>query len=198
MVLLTSAFAAHHCSRPPISSLLWSPVDRAFDLSWRRGRGGLWFCNCCTVLVDNMDDRGGSFVAVRRISHGIERGNTCHSTSGTYFSPSLSTLSAHVFLCWLSIFAFIRFPTGYLFRFWSGSWNLIFLCCCCWLMLEHTRAALPIRRNNVLYLYVARAARLLGCVRLDWWFASFIRHLIIRPVKLKSPKTIAVFRTGSS
>ena len=32
-----------------------------------------------------MDDRGGgSFVAVRRISQGLERGNTCHSTSGEY------------------------------------------------------------------------------------------------------------------
>ncbi|KAF8019556.1 hypothetical protein BT93_G0291 [Corymbia citriodora subsp. variegata] len=30
-----------------------------------------------------MEDRGGSFVAVRRISQGIERGNTCHSTSGS-------------------------------------------------------------------------------------------------------------------
>ncbi|CAN6446073.1 unnamed protein product [Victoria cruziana] len=26
-----------------------------------------------------MDERGGSFVAVRRLSHGIERGNGCHS-----------------------------------------------------------------------------------------------------------------------
>lgn len=33
-----------------------------------------------------MDDRGGgSFVAVRRISQGLERGNTCHSTSGEYY-----------------------------------------------------------------------------------------------------------------
>lgn len=36
-----------------------------------------------TVQADNMGDRGGSFVAVRRISHGTERGNACHSTSGT-------------------------------------------------------------------------------------------------------------------
>ncbi|KAF3787638.1 ELMO domain-containing protein A [Nymphaea thermarum] len=28
-----------------------------------------------------MDERGGSFVAVRRLSHGIERGNGCHTTS---------------------------------------------------------------------------------------------------------------------
>lgn len=36
-----------------------------------------------------MDDRGGSFVAVRRISHGLERANgnsTCHSTSGIFLS----------------------------------------------------------------------------------------------------------------
>ncbi|CAN6459870.1 unnamed protein product [Victoria cruziana] len=26
-----------------------------------------------------MDEQGGSFVAVRRLSHGIERGNGCHS-----------------------------------------------------------------------------------------------------------------------
>ena len=33
-----------------------------------------------------MDDRGGgSFVAVRRISQGLERGNTCHSSSGEYY-----------------------------------------------------------------------------------------------------------------
>lgn len=34
-----------------------------------------------------MDDREGSFVAVRRISQGLERGNgntTCHSTSGIF------------------------------------------------------------------------------------------------------------------
>lgn len=30
-----------------------------------------------------MDDRGGSFVAVRRISQGLERGSDCHSTSGS-------------------------------------------------------------------------------------------------------------------
>lgn len=37
------------------------------------------------AFVVNMDDRGGSFVAVRRISQGLERGNTCHSTSGKLF-----------------------------------------------------------------------------------------------------------------
>lgn len=48
------------------------------------------------VQADNMDDRGGSFVAVRRISQGTERGSTCHSTSGDLptcscrFSPFLS------------------------------------------------------------------------------------------------------------
>lgn len=31
-----------------------------------------------------MDDRGESFVAVRRISQGFDRGNTCHSTSGLF------------------------------------------------------------------------------------------------------------------
>ncbi|KAL8141280.1 hypothetical protein V2J09_007301 [Rumex salicifolius] len=30
-----------------------------------------------------MDERGGSFVAVRRISQGLDRGNTCHSNSGS-------------------------------------------------------------------------------------------------------------------
>nr|DAD47656.1 TPA_asm: hypothetical protein HUJ06_017593 [Nelumbo nucifera] len=30
-----------------------------------------------------MDDRGGSFVAVRRISQGLERESACHSTSGS-------------------------------------------------------------------------------------------------------------------
>uniref|UniRef100_A0A0R0F3T8 ELMO domain-containing protein n=1 Tax=Glycine max TaxID=3847 RepID=A0A0R0F3T8_SOYBN len=30
-----------------------------------------------------MDDRGGSFVAVRRISQGLDRSNTCHSSSGS-------------------------------------------------------------------------------------------------------------------
>ncbi|KAH9733473.1 ELMO domain-containing protein [Citrus sinensis] len=33
-----------------------------------------------------MDERGGSFVAVRRISQGLDRGNTCHSTSGNFHS----------------------------------------------------------------------------------------------------------------
>ncbi|XP_048140964.1 ELMO domain-containing protein A isoform X3 [Rhodamnia argentea] len=35
-----------------------------------------------------MDDRGGSFVAVRRISQGIERGNQCHSTSAEVVAGS--------------------------------------------------------------------------------------------------------------
>lgn len=36
-----------------------------------------------------MDDRGGgSFVAVRRISQGLDRGNPCHSASGIIFSLS--------------------------------------------------------------------------------------------------------------
>ena len=41
-----------------------------------------------------MDDRGGSFVAVRRISQGLERGNnTCNSTSGNLvLIPFLSLL----------------------------------------------------------------------------------------------------------
>ena len=35
-----------------------------------------------------MDDRGsgGSFVAVRRVSQGFDRGNTCHSSSGMLFT----------------------------------------------------------------------------------------------------------------
>ncbi len=37
------------------------------------------------ALAVNMDDRGGSFVAVRRISQGLERGNTCQTTSGNFF-----------------------------------------------------------------------------------------------------------------
>ncbi|XP_052170806.1 uncharacterized protein LOC127787017 isoform X3 [Diospyros lotus] len=32
-----------------------------------------------------MDDQGGSFVAVRRISQGLDRGNACHSTSDLEF-----------------------------------------------------------------------------------------------------------------
>lgn len=40
-----------------------------------------------------MEDRGGSFVAVRRISQGIERGNTCHSTSGIHCCIVHSSLS---------------------------------------------------------------------------------------------------------
>jgi len=31
-----------------------------------------------------MDDRGGSFVAVRRISQGLERGSVYHSSSGKF------------------------------------------------------------------------------------------------------------------
>ncbi|QCD92460.1 ATP-binding cassette [Vigna unguiculata] len=33
-----------------------------------------------------MDDRGGSFVAVRRISQALDRGNACHSTSDRVFA----------------------------------------------------------------------------------------------------------------
>ncbi|KAL9396704.1 hypothetical protein Peur_010957 [Populus x canadensis] len=40
-----------------------------------------------------MDDRGGSFVAVRRISQGLERGNnTCHSTSAEAVAGSAAWL----------------------------------------------------------------------------------------------------------
>ncbi|KAG2669154.1 hypothetical protein I3843_14G021500 [Carya illinoinensis] len=39
-----------------------------------------------------MDDRGGSFVAVRRISQGLERGNTCHSTSAEVVAGSAAWL----------------------------------------------------------------------------------------------------------
>ncbi|PPS17349.1 hypothetical protein GOBAR_AA03213 [Gossypium barbadense] len=39
-----------------------------------------------------MDDRGGSFVAVRRISQGLERGNTCHSTSAEVVAGSTAWL----------------------------------------------------------------------------------------------------------
>ncbi|XWS77333.1 hypothetical protein CRYUN_Cryun01aG0252000 [Craigia yunnanensis] len=39
-----------------------------------------------------MDDREGSFVAVRRISQGLERGNTCHSTSAEVVAGSAAWL----------------------------------------------------------------------------------------------------------
>ncbi|KAJ6344491.1 hypothetical protein OIU76_006082 [Salix suchowensis] len=40
-----------------------------------------------------MDDRGGSFVAVRRISQGLERGNnTCHSSSAEVVAGSAAWL----------------------------------------------------------------------------------------------------------
>ncbi|XP_038682849.1 ELMO domain-containing protein C-like isoform X2 [Tripterygium wilfordii] len=39
-----------------------------------------------------MDDRGESFVAVRRISQGLERGNTCHSTSAEVVAGSAAWL----------------------------------------------------------------------------------------------------------
>ncbi|KAK4755638.1 hypothetical protein SAY87_009395 [Trapa incisa] len=45
-----------------------------------------------TIQADNMDDRGGSFVAVRRISHGSERGNTFHSNSAEVVAGSAAWL----------------------------------------------------------------------------------------------------------
>ncbi|KAK6918668.1 ELMO domain [Dillenia turbinata] len=39
-----------------------------------------------------MDDRGGSFVAVRRISQGLDRGNACHSTSAEVVAGSAAWL----------------------------------------------------------------------------------------------------------
>ncbi|KAF3637956.1 putative autophagy-related protein 3-like [Capsicum annuum] len=39
-----------------------------------------------------MDDRGGSFVAVRRMSQGLERGNTCHTTSAEVVAGSAAWL----------------------------------------------------------------------------------------------------------
>lgn len=39
-----------------------------------------------------MDDRGGSFVAVRRISQGLDRGNSCHSTSAEVVAGSAAWL----------------------------------------------------------------------------------------------------------
>ncbi|GAB4844274.1 hypothetical protein Ancab_037638 [Ancistrocladus abbreviatus] len=39
-----------------------------------------------------MDDRGSSFVAVRRISHGLDRGSTCHSTSAEVVAGSAAWL----------------------------------------------------------------------------------------------------------
>ncbi|KAG4132553.1 hypothetical protein ERO13_D08G039800v2 [Gossypium hirsutum] len=40
-----------------------------------------------------MDDRGGSFVAVRRISQGLERENSCHSTPAEVVAGSAAWLS---------------------------------------------------------------------------------------------------------
>ncbi|KAL8129802.1 LOW QUALITY PROTEIN: hypothetical protein V2J09_018957 [Rumex salicifolius] len=42
--------------------------------------------------IFRMEDRGGSFVAVRRISHGLERGNTCHSNSAEVVAGSAAWL----------------------------------------------------------------------------------------------------------
>lgn len=39
-----------------------------------------------------MDDRGGSFVAVRRISQGLERGSACHSSSAEVVAGSAAWL----------------------------------------------------------------------------------------------------------
>ncbi|KAG2404162.1 ELMO domain-containing protein A-like isoform X1 [Vigna umbellata] len=39
-----------------------------------------------------MDDRGGSFVAVRRISQGLDRGSACHSTSAEFVTGSTAWL----------------------------------------------------------------------------------------------------------
>ncbi|XP_039048335.1 uncharacterized protein LOC120189069 isoform X2 [Hibiscus syriacus] len=39
-----------------------------------------------------MDNRGGSSVAVRRISHGLEQGNTCHSNSAEVVAGSAAWL----------------------------------------------------------------------------------------------------------
>ncbi|KRH01031.2 hypothetical protein GLYMA_18G249600v4 [Glycine max] len=39
-----------------------------------------------------MDDRGGSFVAVRRISQGLDRSNTCHSSSAEFVTGSTAWL----------------------------------------------------------------------------------------------------------
>ncbi|KAI7756843.1 hypothetical protein M8C21_025028 [Ambrosia artemisiifolia] len=39
-----------------------------------------------------MDDRGGSFVAVRRISHSLDRANTCNSTSAEAVAGSAAWL----------------------------------------------------------------------------------------------------------
>ncbi|KAF8412924.1 hypothetical protein HHK36_000896 [Tetracentron sinense] len=43
-------------------------------------------------LVADMDDRGGSFVAVRRISQGLERNGACHSTSAEVVAGSTAWL----------------------------------------------------------------------------------------------------------
>jgi len=56
-------------------------------------------CNTASIKKKNwkMDDRGGSFVAVRRISQGLDRGNAYHSSSGIQFSLSVNVYS---FRCW--------------------------------------------------------------------------------------------------
>jgi hypothetical protein len=56
-----------------------------------------------------MDDRGGSFVAVRRISQGLDRGNTCHSTSGISFSRIFLFKFSRDFVDFLSPSMFIPF-----------------------------------------------------------------------------------------
>ncbi|KAF5800901.1 hypothetical protein HanXRQr2_Chr06g0241961 [Helianthus annuus] len=39
-----------------------------------------------------MEDRGGSFVAVRRISHSLDRGNNCNTTSAEVVAGSAAWL----------------------------------------------------------------------------------------------------------
>lgn len=66
-----------------------------------------------------MDERGGSFVAVRRISQGLDRGNTCHSTSGNFHSLSFSINTIIVLIHTEVIFLFLLFE---LIEFWI--WRL--------------------------------------------------------------------------
>lgn len=66
-----------------------------------------------------MDERGGSFVAVRRISQGLDRGNTCHSTSGNFHSLSFSINTIIVPVHTEVIFVFLLFE---LIEFWI--WRL--------------------------------------------------------------------------
>lgn len=72
-----------------------------------------------------MDDRGGggggSFVAVRRISQGLDRGSACHSTSGIFLFLYFSFSVRYLAFLYLSFHCLPNFVS----TFWSRS-----LCVC--------------------------------------------------------------------